>query len=53
MGAQVPPAGQGEHPPESNIVDIIPEGGRCFPECFISVVQDCLESTGIVMNWMV
>lgn len=44
--------GQG-HLPESNIVDIIPNGGRAFPECLLIIVQDCLESTGGVMDWMV
>lgn len=53
MGAQVLPPGQGEHPPESSIVEIIPKGGRCFPECLINVFQEWLEGTSIVMNWMV
>lgn len=39
-----------EHPPESNVVDIIPHGGRGFPECLIPGVQDRLEGTGRVMN---
>lgn len=32
-----------KHTPESNIVYIIPEGGRCFPERLVEGVQDCLE----------
>lgn len=32
-----------KHTPESNIVYIIPEGGRYFPEWLIDGVQDCLE----------
>lgn len=52
-GAQALAAGQGEHPPESDIVDIIPNGGRAFPECLLSVVYDGLEGTEIVVNWMV
>lgn len=51
--AQATAVGQGEHQPESNIVDIIPNGGGAFPECFVFVFQDCLEGTGRVMNGMI
>lgn len=40
------------HPPESNIVDVIPDGGRTFPECFIPRIQDGLQGIGKVINCM-
>ena len=42
----------GKHLPESNVVDVIPNGGGAFPEWLLRVVQDWLEGTGRVMNSM-
>ena len=45
--------GQREHSPQSHIVDIIPDGGRDFPECFLNVLHNCLEGIVSVVNWMI
>lgn len=37
-----------KHIPESNIVYIIPNRGRYFPEWLIDGAQDCLEDIGRV-----
>lgn len=42
--------GQREHSPQSNIIDIIPDGGWAFPECLVNVLHNCLEDTGSVMK---
>lgn len=42
-----------EHPPESHVVDIIPNGGRAFPECLLPIVYDRLESIGTVKNRLI
>lgn len=39
-----------KHTPESNIVYVIPNGGRHFPERLVGGVQDCLEDIRVT-DW--
>ena len=45
--------GRREHSPESNIVDIIPDGSRGFPEGLLNVLHKHLEGTGSVVSWTI